>query len=176
SYGVKLISEEVDGQVRVCYDGEAFRRVLLSPAASPDARARAALALTDPACAPHDEEAAIDLLGHVTGASPLLGHRVRLRRAGLLATLAWLRARRGDPEGAAQASEKALDAFAGVERTELAVEDGAAWQDAALRVAASRWLREPAPAPPRDARVRLELVPGETGETCVKLVENKTPR
>src|SRR5215468_2889722 len=101
SYGVKLISEEVDGQVRICYDGEAFRRVLLSPAASPDARARAALGLTDPACAPHDEEAAIDLLdhvgrvGHVTGASPLLAHRVRLRRAGLLATLAWLRARRG---------------------------------------------------------------------------------
>jgi hypothetical protein len=176
SYGVKFASLEGETAVRVCYDGEAFRRVLLSPAASSDARARAALGLTDPACGAHDEEAALDLLGRAAGAAPVLAHRLRLRRAGLLATLAWLRARRGDAEGAARASNQALDAFAGVERTELAVEDGAAWQETALRVAAARWLREPAVASAREARLRLDLVPGETGETCVRLLEGKVAR
>ena len=173
---MKFASVEGETAVRVCYDGEAFRRVLSAPAASPDARARAALGLTDPACGPHDEESSIDVLGRVTGASAIWAHRVRLRRAGLLATLGWLRARRGDADGAAKASGQALDAFAGVERTELAVEDGAAWQEAALRVAAARWLREPDVAAARGAAVKLELVPGEAGETCVKLVEKGTPR
>ena len=49
-YGVRFASYEVDGRMQVCYDGEAFRRVLAMPAADADQRARAALALTRPEC------------------------------------------------------------------------------------------------------------------------------
>jgi hypothetical protein len=49
SYGVQFVRFEVDGATRVCYDGEAFRRVLALGGSGP-ARVRAALGLTDPAC------------------------------------------------------------------------------------------------------------------------------
>ena len=44
-YGVKFHSYEQEGRIRICYDGEAFRRVLAMPA-QPQQKARAALALT----------------------------------------------------------------------------------------------------------------------------------
>lgn len=48
-YGVKFHSYEQEGRIRICYDGEAFRRVLAMPA-QPLQKARAALALTQPDC------------------------------------------------------------------------------------------------------------------------------
>ena len=45
SYGVAMRSYENEGKVRVCYDGDAFRRVL-AVAASAEQRYRAALALS----------------------------------------------------------------------------------------------------------------------------------
>ena len=49
-YGLKFEQFEAeDGRVQVCYDGEAFRRVL-AVASTPEQRVRAALALTRPDC------------------------------------------------------------------------------------------------------------------------------
>jgi hypothetical protein len=49
SYGVHFTSFDKQGQTRVCYDGEAWKRVL-SLGGTGNARARAALGLSDPAC------------------------------------------------------------------------------------------------------------------------------
>ncbi|HXS29878.1 MAG TPA: hypothetical protein VN755_03500, partial [Steroidobacteraceae bacterium] len=49
-YGVVLKSFEVEGSMRVCYDGEMFRRVMVMPDADAGQRARAALGLTRPEC------------------------------------------------------------------------------------------------------------------------------
>jgi hypothetical protein len=49
SYGVGFVRFEQEGSTRVCYDGEAFRRVLALGGAGPE-RVRAALGLTDPGC------------------------------------------------------------------------------------------------------------------------------
>ena len=48
-YGVGFTSYEREGRMQVCYEGEAFRRVLALPS-QPAQRARAALALTRPEC------------------------------------------------------------------------------------------------------------------------------
>ena len=42
-YGIKFLNHERSGRMQVCYDGEAFRRVLAMPS-HPEQRARAALA------------------------------------------------------------------------------------------------------------------------------------
>jgi hypothetical protein len=49
-HGVNFIGREHNGHVRLCYDGDAFRRVL-AMRSSPEQRTRAALALTRPECA-----------------------------------------------------------------------------------------------------------------------------
>src|SRR5436305_9877857 len=49
-YGVAFKSFERDGAMRICYDGEAFRRVLAMPTSDATERARAALGLTRPEC------------------------------------------------------------------------------------------------------------------------------
>ena len=49
AYGVKIQGFERDGRMQLCYDGEAFRRVL-ALASSDEQRARAALALTRHEC------------------------------------------------------------------------------------------------------------------------------
>ena len=48
-YGVRFASFERDGRMQICYDGDAFRRVL-ARVAEPLQQARAALALTRPEC------------------------------------------------------------------------------------------------------------------------------
>ena len=49
-FGVHMRSFERNGRMRVCYDGELFRRVLALPGAQPEERARAVLGLTRPDC------------------------------------------------------------------------------------------------------------------------------
>src|SRR5262249_43972626 len=44
-YGIRFSNHERAGRMQICYDGDAFRRVLTMPS-SPEQRARAALALT----------------------------------------------------------------------------------------------------------------------------------
>ncbi len=186
SYGVVIKGYETDGAIRLCYDGDAFRRVLADPAAQPEQQARAALALTRddciaPALRPHERiahdrwraevldriaPAALASLGETTR------NRLRLRRAGVWATLAFGAARRNEP--AVPAAERALIELAAVNKAELADEDSAEHAEAAVRVGASRWasLAVPVAAP---ARLAVQAVAGEPGQTCILLIDPKQP-
>ena len=174
-YGLKFEQYEAeDGRVQVCYDGEAFRRMLVT-AATPEQRVRAALALTRPDClnprATVREQEARDawrqqVLGQVDAATlvPHWKNRLLMRRAAVAASLAFAQARRG----AASEAVPALAEFAGIAPTELTEDDQAAYADAAMRVNAARWLGTSASA--RDfGNVTLALQPGAEGERCVEL-------
>ena len=176
-YGLKFEQIEAEeGRVQVCYDGEAFRR-LLATAATPEQRVRAVLALTRPDClnprATVREQEARDqwrqqVLAQMDAATlaPHWKNRLLMRRASVAASLAFAQARRGaGGEGMA-----ALHEFAGIAPTELTEDDQAAYNDAAMRVNAARWLGTAAAA--RDfGAVKLTLQPGVDGERCVELTE-----
>jgi hypothetical protein len=115
----------------------------------------------------HDA-AALALLEHVdpTRASGPLGNRVRLRRAMIGARLAWAIARNGDAARAAKVASAAVDAFAGVDRSEVADDDEDDVQFAAVEIAASRWAAVPGPTQGNDT-LKLALEAGGLGETCI---------
>lgn len=178
-YGVKFSSYEREGSIQLCYDGEAFLRVLMMASASAEQRARAALALTrndcvDPALRPNDL-AALDrmraqLLDRVDGAPfaqlpEILKNRLRLRRAGVWSAIAFERARAGDAP--ASAAQRAIDELAAVNKNELADDDQVEYAEAAVRVGASRWAA--LPGVPPQARLSVNTQPGEPGQTCVLL-------
>lgn len=181
SYGVAFKDIEREGRVRVCYEGEAFRRVL---AMSKDAQqlANAALAITrpeciDPAILPSARIAVDQWRGEVldrvdTARLPEhIKNRIRARRAGVWASVAFNQARSG--ESASVAATRALEELAGVNRAELAEEDQSAYTEAAIRVGAVRWgaLAESSVAPP--PKVMVTTLPGESGQTCVALSDAK---
>jgi hypothetical protein len=173
SYGIKFRSFERDGKARLCYDGEAYRRVLALPA-SPAAKARAALGLTEPGCVdpslPASERETLatwqaDVLDKVDGAAlpPWLGNRVRLRVAAVRAAVTYAHARKCDWKTARADEEAAERALALVDKSELADEDALAYDEAAVRVAAVRWAAEAAPA-----KSAVEIAARQPGETCVR--------
>jgi len=194
-YGVRFISYPAraaaarNDAVQLCYDGNAWQELLaLKPAlTTPEQRARAALALTrpecmDPALSPGarkdaDQQRA-DLLDRADppGAGPLdelLRNRLHLRRAGVLAAVAFDKSRFGE---AAQApAQRAVDELASVSRAQLADEDAADYTEAAIRVGAVRWAAAAAPAAP--GRLQVQLKANEPGQTCVSLIDSfaKTP-
>ncbi len=193
-HGIGMVSFERGGRMQLCYDGDAHRRVLALPASDAQ-KAAAALALTRHECVPPAltpvERFAVDnwraeVLERVgtKDLPPELKNRLRLRKAGVWAGLAYQRARRPElgPAAAQAAAQRALDELAGVDKSELTEGDAAAYQEAAVRVGASRWAAVPAPpaggarAP---ARLSIETRPGEPGETCVHLIDarqdGKTP-
>jgi hypothetical protein len=185
SYGVKLVSFEREGRTRVCYDGEAFRRVL-ALGGSPEMRLRAALALTrpeciDPAMNPLERQALDEWRSTVleqvdAGRLPAyLANRLHLRRAEVHAALAFQFSRRGEAQRGAKASERAVASLASVLKAELAEEDKSAYATAAVRVGASRFASEPASEQPGSGPV-LSLSPGQPGETCLRLADAKAPR
>jgi hypothetical protein len=179
SYGVVIATFEHDGRMQLCYDGEAFRRVLALPAGD-EQKARAALALTrpecvDPALTPVARAQLDAWRGEVLDRVPranlpaYLENRLRVRSAAVWASIAFERTRRS--EKAADAANLALAELAGIARGELADDDQAAYNDAAMRVGAVRWAIEP----PRATAPGLAIVaePGQPGETCLRLVDNK---
>jgi hypothetical protein len=179
-YGVKFASYEQEGRMRICYDGDAFRRVLaLSETAQQ--QARAALALTQPGCMDpglrplqrHERNVwRAQVLERVdTAALPAhLKNRVALRRASVWSTLAYENTRLGEP--AQPAAERALAELASVQKSELAEDDQAAYNDAAMRVNASRWAALPVVvSAPDPRRPGILTQPGQPGETCVLLVD-----
>jgi hypothetical protein len=187
-YGVQFRNVERDGRIRVCYDGEAFRRVLALPS-SADQRARAALALSRRECEAGDltpvlrmrmetwRAGTLDLVD-VKDLPPHVRNRVLVRRAAVWASIAYYRARGlgGEGELAVHAAQRAIAELAGVDRKELAEEDRRALADAHLRVNATRWAAAPAPPELADKGLRLVTSPGgKPGETCVTLVD-RTPR
>jgi hypothetical protein len=180
-YGVGFVSFESAGRIRMCYDGDAFRR-LQSTRASPQQRARAALALTrpdciDPAMRPLDrvavDEKRAQILDQID-ASTLPGYlknRVLMRRAGIAAGLAYHRARKGEPAEAV--ASRALRDLASVGKSELTDDDKLTYADAAMRVNASRWAAVSGPAAAGARGLQIVTAPGQPGETCVLLIDAK---
>jgi hypothetical protein len=185
NYGVVFTSFERDGRMVICYDGDAFRRVLDLGQGSADARARATLALTRLECSAGDmqptvrraaDEARAELLDRIDVATlpAYLRNRVHMRRAAVWNSLAYQRTRRGEPAQAA--STRALDELSRVRKEELTDEDRRVYADAAMRVSASRWASMPVPpqVPRKGAeRPHLATAPGQAGETCAFLFDSK---
>ena len=180
SYGVNIRSFEHDGRMQLCYDGDAFRRVLALKS-SDEQKARAALALSraeciDPNLTPLDranlDQWRADVLERVPRANlpEYLKNRLRMRNAAVWASIAFARTRKSEP--AQEAAQLAIAELTGVNKTELAEDDMTAYNDAAMRVGASRWASEPplANSPPG---LVVVTAPGQPGETCIKLLDKK---
>jgi hypothetical protein len=178
-YGVGFKSYERDGRMQVCYEGEAFRRVLAMES-TPQQRARAALALTRPECVDPQlrplergqvDQWRADVLERVdaAGLPAYLKNRVQMRRAGIFSALAYQRARQGQPADAA--AQRALAELGGVSKGELTDVDQPAYNDAAMRTNASRWAALPAPAAAAPRQPSIVTARGQPGETCVMLVD-----
>ncbi len=194
SYGVRFNVVEPtasDARTRVCYDGEAWERVLATPAAAPVERARAALFLSvdrcaDPAAPPvtarafNDRRlqalASIDFVAERALPASVMA-RVRLRRAQAYAWRAFdlarqgAQARQGQADPAARAEGTAVRELALADRGVLAPEDAALYDETAIRVAASRWATEPATKDARPRAVAVAAAPRAAGETCLRVVE-----
>jgi hypothetical protein len=185
NYGIGIRSFEREGRMQLCYDGEAFRRVLAMQS-EPRQRAAAALGLTrqecvDPALGPGARVALddwrADLLDRVDlkELPAYVKNRLHMRRAAVWSSVAFERARKGEP--AIQPAQRALDELGLVEPAELTEDDAAAFADAGVRVGSVRWAAEPvsaaASASSAVAGLRIVVVAGQPGETCVALVDGK---
>jgi hypothetical protein len=182
-YGVQFTTHDFEGRMILCYEGDAFRRVLALPSTAPQ-RARAALALTRLECGGADlppqkqrqlEEWRAEVLDRVEtdGLPPTVRNRILMRRAAVWSSLAFQRARQG--EAPQPAIARALSAMTAVRVDELTENDRRAYAETALRVNASRWAA--APLLPQDVKaLRVETVAEETGETCVLLMDAKSNR
>jgi hypothetical protein len=176
-YGLHMFTADVEGSTLVCYDGEAFARVL-QIGGTPEEAARAALGLTRPGCETAQTEAqrqadrqsaaevldAVDL-AHIPSA---VQQHVHLRRVGVWSALAFYRGRAGDAAGAQTAARRAVDELALVDPGQLAETDLGAYTEAALLAAAS----QPAGGVSRPAvgHIDLVLTPKQSGETCISVV------
>ncbi|XHS78259.1 hypothetical protein ACFJGW_21510 [Burkholderiaceae bacterium UC74_6] len=177
-YGLRFDSyAQSDGTVRQCYDGDAFRRVLSLPATASQ-RARAALALTRADCRPSTLTAvqtqALDdwraqVLSHAAldGLPAFEKNRLLMRRASVAASRAFAR-------GDEKAARTALADFAQIEPAEIAEDDMADYNDAAMRVNAVRWTAQPVMAERALGQLKLVLKEGATpGEHCLSLLDGK---
>ena len=188
NYGIKLMTFERDGQVQLCYDGDAHRRVLALHSTELQ-KAHAVLALTRHDCVPPDltpqarfelDNQRAELLYRVTSVdlSAVMRNRLHMRRAGVWAGLAWQRARRPDADTRAvqAAARRALEELAAVDKSELTESDAIAYADAGIRVGASRWAAEvvspePTAGPRNPSKLAISTSPGRPGETCVALTD-----
>lgn len=179
NYGINIKGYEREGRMQLCYDGEAFRRVLAMNA-TPDQKARAALALTrqdciDPAMRPTERFALdqwrADVLDRVntTSLPEYLKNRMRMRKASVWSSIAFQRARKG--EQVAEAANRALTELAAVNKEEFADEDVYTYSDAGVRVGTTRWAAEPAVVP--KPGLNIVTAAGQPGETCVMLTDAK---
>jgi len=179
NYGINIKGYEREGRMQLCYDGEAFRRVLAMNA-TPDQKARAALALTrqdciDPAMRPGEryslDQWRADVLDRVntTSLPEYLKNRMRMRKASVWSSIAFQRARKG--EKVDDAANRALTELAAVNKEEFTDEDVYAYADAGVRVGTTRWAAEPVVAP--TPGLNIITAPGQPGETCVMLTDAK---
>lgn len=182
-YGVTMRSIERDGEVRLCYDGDAWRRAMALPMTAMQ-RARAALGQTRPDClgperpgAPPpaftpDHAALLDAVP-LQDLPAYLQNRVQVRKALVWSAIAFQQARKGN----APAAERALQLLAAVNRDELAEEDQGAYTEAAVRVGAVRWgAAVPASAAAGPGGLAVATEPGQPGETCVLLTDDRHAR
>jgi hypothetical protein len=190
SYGVHFVRfEEDEGHTRVCYDGEAFRRVLAAPVATPAARVHAALGATDPRCndptrgpsealaIAKEQATALDAVDpSALGSDVPSGAiaRLRVRRSAVRASIAYFAARTGDGPLAKQAAEMAKKELLLADRSTLSAEDRPAYEEAALRVSAVRWAGE-APAPAQGSAFDVTVAAGAPGQTCLHVKRRADP-
>lgn len=181
-HGVQLVTREQDGRMTVCYEGDAFRRLLAMPAASAEQKARAALALTraeclEPPARLADREALdaglADLLARADAPTlaPLWRARLATRQAEVWSRIAYARAQRDSADTARRAAQQALDAIGRIEKSELVDDDLARFHAAAVRVNAVRWAA--APAVPATGRLTITTRRADDGQTCVSLRDPK---
>jgi hypothetical protein len=183
NYGVGIQSFEREGRMQLCYDGEAFRRVLAMQSL-PQQRANAALGLTrqecvDPALRPGARAALDEWRAEVLDRVELkdlpqhVRNRLHMRRAAVWSSVAFEQARKG--QSAAPQAQRALDELGLVEPAELTEDDASAYAEAAVRVGSVRWAADAAPntAPAPGAGLRVLASAGQPGETCVALVDDK---
>ncbi len=175
-FGIHTHSFEQDGRIRVCYDGELYRRVLALSGAPAEDRARALLGLTRPDCvdpnltpllrASIDTDFAklLDAAGN-DGASGLTRARLNLRRATVWAAIAYQQARSG--HSAALAARRALDELFAARPAELGEDRRAEYSEALVRVSAIRWAATPVIT--QTGALVVSAVPGEPGQTCLTL-------
>jgi hypothetical protein len=182
-FGIHMRSFEGNGRMRVCYDGELYRRVLAETGASAAERARAVLGLTRPDCidpnllpsqrAVLDRERGhlLDMIDERSLDSTMKAH-LHARRAGVWASIAFDKARH--IEAPADAAQRALSELFDLRAGDLGDDHRAEFQDAALRVSAIRWA---AAGPAASlAPYGLAVVPGDPGQTCVTLEETRVRR
>ncbi|HVZ75512.1 MAG TPA: hypothetical protein VHJ20_24230 [Polyangia bacterium] len=187
SYGVKfetIDGNESDDTTRLCYDGEAWARVLATPSASPVEKARAALFLASTRCQPallppakerDFNERRLAALSEIDPAAlaPWMGARVRLARAEAQAWRAFDESRRetrGATDDAERAEAAAIKELALADKGVLAPEDLPRYDEVAMRVAATRWAVEPTTRDSRKRPFAIVAAPRGPGETCVRLV------
>jgi hypothetical protein len=191
SYGLRFVRLEQEGRTQVCYDGEAFRRVLALGGTGP-ARVRAALGVTDPRCADSavgptaalgaarwkaEVLDSVDPTAHGASVAPHEQARLHLRRSMVQAELAYFAARTGDFSSAQQASEAAKRELELADRSTLADEDRHGYEEAALRVAAVRWANESVASPSGSTgELAVEVAAGSPGQTCVRLSRPAAPK
>jgi hypothetical protein len=179
-HGVGFQSVQEGERVRLCYEGDAYRRLLAMPSASAEQQARAALALTRPECLdpqarPSEKEAQFErhaewlAQARTQGLDPLWVARLSTRQSAVWSALAFARAQRGDEGAARLAADHALTAVARVDSAVLADDDLRQYTAAALRVNAVRWASNPGAAPP--AKWALAAHRQDDGQTCVRLVD-----
>ncbi|MBS0580809.1 MAG: hypothetical protein JSR36_16240 [Proteobacteria bacterium] len=181
-FGIHTRSFERNRRLQVCYDGELYRRVLASPEASAEERARAALGLTRRDCVDPDlgpliqaqaDTASAALLEDIADRelSALTRSRVQLRRASVWSAVAYAQARAG--ASASQAAAHALDALQAVRMGDLGSDRRGEYMDALLRTAAIQWAA--APVTSQAGPLLLTTQPGTAGQTCVALAMRAVP-
>lgn len=185
NYGVGVRSFEREGRMQLCYDGEAFRRVL-AMLSEPQQRATAALGLTrqecvDPTLLPGARMALDEWRAKVLDRvdlkelAPYVRNRLHMRQAAVWSSLAFELARKGEP--AMQLAQRALDELGLVDPAELTEDDASAYAEAGVRVGSVRWAadlgRQTVPTPAQPERLHVLTMPGQPGETCVVLVDGK---
>jgi len=181
SYGIAIRSFEHDGRMTLCYDGEAFRRVM-ALSSNDEQKARAALALTrpeciDPAITPLERAELDNWRADVLERAPRLNlpehvkNRLRMRGAAVWSSIAFERTRKGLP--ALEAGNVATQELAAVNKQELGEDDQGAYNDAAARVGASRWAAEPTRTQIPVGLAMITAVGQQPGETCIKLLDKK---
>jgi hypothetical protein len=176
-------SFEVGGRTRYCYDGETHRRVLAL--ASQDAqgsllRARAALALTNPACIDPNEHPATrrqletwraEIIDQVDASKlpDYMQSRIALRSAAIWSSVAFHAARNN--ESHETPAKRAMDAFMRVDRERVSEDDATAYDETAVRIGAMRWMAEPLKSvSSKNAKLTVKTRDGEPGQTCVQIV------
>jgi hypothetical protein len=182
-FGVRVHNFERNGRMRVCYDGELFRRVLTLPGAHPEERAHAVLGLTRPDCLDPDlgpvpraslDDERVQLLEQVKDGelNAMTRSRLHARRAGVWAARAYEQDRRREPAGAA--AERALAELLAVHPDDLGDDRRSEYVDAVLRVSAIRWAG--APPAPQVGPLTLSASAGDPGQTCIALQDAQRPR